>query len=355
MKVLAIASEFDRCESNMLANLARSGIEVVAAIEPKQRFGEVLTNAQIPIHPLTCKGRIDPKAIMTLKRILRNGKFDIVHAFSGRGLSNMLIASYGLPVKRVAYRGTMGHLSRWDPTSWLSYLNPGLHKIICVSHAVEGYLREIGVADKKIVTIHKGHNVSWYDGDSNVQLTEFGVPEGAFVVGCVANMRPVKGVDVLVKAMDYLPTPSPIHLLLVGEVRDEKISNLINSSKLKDQIHLTGFRADAPSIVARCNAFVMPSIKREGLPKALIEAMIKSVPPIVSRVGGMPEIVREGTEGLVIPPSDPRAIADAIVKLFSDRDLCAQFAKASRQRIETSFNIEDTTAKTLTVYQQLLQ
>ncbi len=353
MKVLAIASEFDRCEAHMLASLTKLGVEVTAAIEPKQRFGAILENAGIPVRPLVCKGRVDPKAIMDLKRILRSESFDVVHAFSGRGLSNMLIASYGLPVKRVSYRGTMGHLSRWDPTSWLSYLNPGLHKIICVSHAVEGYLRGMGVSEDKTITIHKGHDLKWYEKEEAISLSEFGIPDGAFVVGCVANMRPVKGVDVLVRAMDYLPIPSPIHLLLVGEVRDDNISTMTSSSRLREQIHFTGYRAEATSIVARCNAFVMPSIKREGLPKALIEAMIKSIPPIVTNVGGMPEIVREGIEGLVVAPSDPRALADAIVKLFSDRSLCSQFAKAARQRIATSFDIEDTIVKTLAVYREL--
>lgn len=354
MKVLAIASEFDRCESHMLAGLQKAGVSVTAAIEPKQRFGSILADAGIPVHSLTCRGRIDPKAILTLRRILKAEKFDIVHAFSGRGLSNMLFASYGMPVKRVAYRGTMGHLSRLDPTSWISHLNPGLHKIICVSHAVEGYLAERGLPGEKLITIHKGHNVSWYDAATDAELSDFGIPPGSFVVGCVANMRPVKGVDVLVRAMNHLPFPSPVHLLLVGEVRDDKITNLTQASKFKDQIHFTGFRADAPAVIAKCQAFVMPSIKREGLPKALIEAMIKSVPSIVTRVGGMPEIVTDGVEGFVVPPSDPKAIAEAIQKLVSNPEIRTQFSTAARERIISNFNIVRTTERTLEVYNSLL-
>jgi glycosyltransferase involved in cell wall biosynthesis len=116
-------------------------------------------------------------------------------------LSNALLATRGRPVKQVGYRGTMGHLSRLDPAAWMTYFSHRVDKIICVSGAVERYLQNCGVANERLVTIHKGHDPDWYAHNTSISLEEFGIPEHAFVVGFVGNIRPVKGADVLLEAM----------------------------------------------------------------------------------------------------------------------------------------------------------
>ena len=88
--------------------------------------------------------------------------------------------------------------------------------------------------------------------------------------------------------------------------------------------------------------FVMPSVDREGLPRAVIEAMAQSVPAIVTRVGGMPELVEDRVSGLVVPPRDPAALATAIVSLAMNGTRRAHYGAAARARIESHFSITRT-------------
>src|SRR5690606_17850887 len=127
-----------------------------------------------------------------------------------RALSNGLLAVRPFPhVKVVAYRGIVGNVSLLSPVSWLRNLNPRIDRIVCVAEAIRRHfldLRLLGyrLPPEKFITIYKGHDPAWYRG-SPADLTEFSIPPDAFVVGCVANMRPRKGVEVLVRAFGLLP------------------------------------------------------------------------------------------------------------------------------------------------------
>lgn len=360
MKVLAVAANFDRCEASMLLALAEERlIDLTILTEPGARYNEIFEAASVPIKKIEdrFRSRLDLGAIRRLRALLKRESFDIMHLFSARAVSNALLASVGLSIKRVAYRGTMGHLSWFDPSSWLSFLNPGLHKIICVSHAVENYMQQMGVPSSRTITIHKGHRLEWYTKTSRSRdavRQELSIANDALVVSCVANIRPVKGVDVLLKGFAKLPVDKQLVLLLIGDIRDNRVEALIASSPHHDKIITTGFRTDATDLIAASDIFIMPSIAREGLAKAAIEAMSKGVAPIVTNVGGLPELVLDGICGLVIPPSNPDAIADAILRLSSETTLRNTFAAAAPKRIEEHFHIDTTIQKTFDVYRSLV-
>lgn len=352
-KVLAVGTDVDLCEAHMLAGLAQHGVEIDVLMDPARAHAGILESAGIRFSTILLHGRIDPQSIVALRRILRQGNYDIVHCFSNRALSNIILASWGIPFKLIAYRGTMGHLSRLDPLSWLTYLNPRIDKILCISNAVRGYLSQY-ISEQKLVRIYKGQSASWYSKEASVPLTEFKIPEGAFVVACVANMRPVKGVPYIIKALQYIPVDKNVHLLLIGKIQDKDVRHLLNDPLLVERVHYAGFQRNVTGLVSQCNAFVMASVKREGLSKALQEAMIVGVPPIVTAVGGMPEVVVNGECGLVVPPCSAEAIAEAILSLQSDPARCREYGIKARERIGTNFRIEDSITEVLQVYNQLL-
>ena len=115
---------------------------------------------------------------------------------------------------------------------------------------------------------------------------------------------------------------------------------------------MLGFRDDAPAVIAACDVAVLPSIKREGLAKTVIEAMAYGVAPIVTDCGGSPELVESGSSGIVVPVRDAGAIARAIELLYSDSQLRERFARAAQDRIGSKFRIEDTIAQTYALYQK---
>jgi glycosyltransferase involved in cell wall biosynthesis len=180
------------------------------------------------------------------------------------------------------------------------------------------------------------------------------VPPGSFVVACVANYRPRKGIEVLVDAFARLPAEWRSHLLLIGGGMDARaLERRIASSGCGERIHVLGFRKDAPALTAACDVFVLPSTKREGLARSLIEAMAYGVAPVATDCGGNPELVVHGVSGLLVPVGDAAALAAAIGKLHDDPALRRRLGAAARERIGRDFRIEDTIEKTLALYRTL--
>ncbi len=145
-----------------------------------------------------------------------------------------------------------------------------------------------------------------------------------------------------------------VNILLVGNMNSIKLKKQIDNSPFKDNIHLVGFRSNAPAIIGSCNVCVLPSLKREGLPKVVIEAMSYAVPPIVTDSGGSPELIVDKKSGFIVPSGSAKAIAEAIMYLYSYPDEREQIGKNAQERIRSQFRIEDTIEKTFNLYQQLL-
>lgn len=354
MKVLIIASLIDRSETFLFRMLRESGIYLEFIGHPSDPVCESFQSEGMSVTRLPFKSRVDLGAVRMIRNKLKGGNFDIIHAFTNRCLSNALLASRGIPVKHIGYRGTIGHLSRWDPASWLTYLNPRVDRIVCVSDAVRQYLLSMRIPPSRLATIYKGHDVSWYGDGEPPSLSEFGIPSEAFIVGFTGDMRPVKGVDVLIQSALHLREFPKIHFLLIGQVRDRKIEKLAREEKIRDMIHFTGFRKDAPALMRAANVFVMPSIGREGLPRGVIEAMSQRVPAIVSDVGGMPELVKDNECGLVVPPGDPEALANAIRFFAEDPARAKEFGDRAYERIKNHFNIQTTIKETIELYKEVI-
>jgi len=240
----------------------------------------------------------------------------------------------------------------------MRYLNPRIDRIVCVCEAIRQWFLRMQPAflrmpPERPVTIHKGHKLEWY-ADAPVDLSQFGIPADAFVIGCAAAYRPRKGIEYLIDAMGLLPDDIPAHLLLIGKMDAEELTRKIDACPAADRIHRSGYRTDAPAVTAACDVFCLPSTKREGLPRAVIEAMAYRVPPVVTNSGGSPELVVDGESGYVVPIKDARALADAFEWLYRDPDLRRRMGDAAHERIATAFRNEDTVRKTIALYKELV-
>lgn len=345
MKLLIISSYMDtwnsvRPEGEMLIELAKLGVDVEVMTQPGAEYAARFKECGIPVHPYHPRRKLERESIETIRRVLKKGQFDAVYSFNNKAIANTNIAAMGLPVKVMTYRGQTGNISRWDPSCYLTHLSPRVDRILCVSNATRDDLqKQVWGNRNKVCTVYKGHDLDWYQ-DEPVDLGQFGIPEDAFVVGSVANIRPRKGLPVLLEATHKLPKDSNIHLLLIGRGMDNpKIQALIKASPMADRIHLTGFRRDAPAIIASCDTSVLASIKREGLPKTVIESMAYSVAPIVSDTGGSAELIEDGISGIRVTPGSSDEIAAGILKLYRDPDACRAMGEKARERIANHFHV----------------
>lgn len=358
IRSLCITESADRPTVQTFIGMHEVGIDITVVCPVDQPNQATLANAGIPTVDIRLNKNFDKKGIAALRAELIRGKYDILHTFNNKAVSNGLRACKGLPVKIVCYRGIVGAVGFLDPMSWMRYLNPRIDRIICVADAIRRYFLEMQPAFLRMpasrpVTIHKGHLLDWYDAVP-ADLTTFGIPDNAFVICCTANFRPRKGIDFLIDAVEMLPTDIPVHLLLVGHMNADKLTNRIHASRIRDRIHRVGYRTDAPALGAACDVFCLPSTKREGLARSVIEAMAYRIPPVVTDSGGSPELVVDGESGFVVPPKDAAALARAFETLYRDAELRDRMGKAARERIATNFRNDETVRKTVKLYRALV-
>lgn len=357
IKVLCLTQGGDRPTCATFIGLQQQGVHLTVICPGTHPNFERLRAGGVEVLDLNVKGNFDRPLIRRLRALLRERDFDVVHAFSSRTVSNGLLAVRGRPEKFVAYRGIVGNVSFLDPMSWLRFLSPRIDRVVCVCDAIRDYFLNMRPAwlrgpDSKYLRIYKGHSLDWYQDDP-VDLRQFGIPRDAFVVGVVANLRPRKGIDDLVAATHRFPADANIHVLLIGHMESSSLRAQIAAGPHAERIHFAGYRDDAPAVVAACDVKCLPSKKREGLPRSVIEAMAYGVAPVVTDSGGSPELVVDGESGLVVRSADPDSLAAGILRLYNDRALCARMGQAARRRIAERFRVEDTISQTRALYSEL--
>lgn len=353
--ILCLTDACDRPESELFIGLKKAGFDVDVMCNPKGRNYQRLVDEGMVARPMALKSRFDQVGIDAIRDQLSRKKYDVIHAYNPRALACGLRASRGTDIAVVAYRGVIGNISFLNPESWITFLHPRVSKIVCVADAIKHYLASLRflwlrIPDRKLQRIYKGHDLSWYQ-DSPCNLREFGIPEDAFVVCCTGRNSERKGFDILVEALDKLPDDVNAHLLLVGDIKDnQRLQTQVAGISHPERVHFTGYRQDAPALAAASHVFVLPSTEREGLPRAVIEAMAYGVAPIVTSVGGMPELVEDGFSGIVVPPKNSAALSTAIEHLYRNRDESEAMGCAARQRIAKNFHTSQTVRETGELY-----
>lgn len=355
MKILALTTTMDRPEAGIFAGLARRGVSIHVIGDPTPEHTRTLRAENITIDHYSFKSRFDREGMKKIRDYVGANKPDIVYALTNRSLSTAICARLPKRISIVAYRGTVGHLSWFDPTSWLTYLNPRIEKIFCVSDAVRHYLSNLGISESRLVTVYKGHKLDWYQNACTETRQTLGIPTDAFVVGCTAVMRRVKGVDDLIEACKLALKDIPnLHLLLVGTIKDKSIQTALDTFPEPGRIHLTGFREDAATLAQLMDITVMASKSREGFPKSVIEAMAQGIPAVVTNVGGMPELVDGGNAGYLVEPCNPEKLAEAIISISTDDSRRKDLGEKGRAAIRDRFSLDRSINDTLAILQSLI-
>lgn len=362
LKVLAISSYTGsrvsvRPEGEMLIELARLGVDVTVMTQGDAEYVSRFREAGVGVIDFHPRRKLAWSAIRRIRAELKAGGYDIVYCFNGKAIANTAWAALGLAVRFVTYRGQTGNISRFDPTCYLTHLHPRVDGIICVANAVrDDVLRESRLGPGRIVTIYKGHDPAWYADVRPADLATVGIPRGERTIVCVANARPRKGLPVMVDAFHRLDAHG-WHLLLIGSGidGDAGLRARIENGAAAGRIHIAGFRNDVLDLVAACDISVMPTIKREGLPKTVIESMALSLPVVVTDSGGSPELVVEGETGYVVPAGDAAALASALGRLVADEDLRQRMGRAGRSYLFDHFTTGQTAAQMLAYFSRLMR
>jgi len=229
---------------------------------------------------------------------------------------------------------------------------------VAVSEQVKAHLqRSSGIAELKISTIYNGILVeTGNQSDKTAYMSCAGLHADDRLVMTAGRLHRQKGFDCLIHAMAVVHAAYPrVKLLILGEGEEENnLKKLARSLELIDTIQFMGLRPDVDRLLHCIDLFVLPS-RWEGLPNAVLEAMAAGKPVVATEVGGIPELVVQGVTGVIVPPQDVQALAEAIKALLSDEPRALTMGAAGRERVQRHFSIDAMIAKTEALYQELLK
>ncbi|MFC2053201.1 glycosyltransferase [Chloroflexota bacterium] len=319
-----------------------------------------IKNLHIPVINLrmTNKGRFD--IILRLSRLLHDTKPDILHTwlFHANITGRILGRLNKVPII-IASRRSVNIGGVWRET--LMRRTSGMNdKIIAVSEAArKAEIERSNVSSDKVVTIYNGLDPSPYNSVSDEAGLELrnslGIPDDALLLGAIGRLHPSKGFNDLISAMVQLKAENnSIRLLIVGEGKLLNYLKLhVYNNNLSETIKFTGMRNDIPVILSALNVLVSPSLW-EGLPNVVLEAMAAGKPVVATSVGGTPEAVVDGVTGLLVPPQNPEALANAILLLLENSELRIRMGRAGRERVLNHFSIQRMVKRTEQLYQELM-
>ena len=299
--------------------------------------------------------KVDFGAIVRLRKLIRDFQPDIVHCFLPRSLSQTVLATIGLKKqpKIISFYGITRVPSWLDPSDWITYLCPKVAMHSCESNAVKDALMQARVKERKCEVIYNCVEKVWHSLSKEQLLAKYDFPSDSFVVGTVASVRPVKGIDVMLRALlECTHIPNWVSII-AGPLQDPVVAKLAEHPQLKDRIRWLGFTPNAATLIKGMDLFVMPS-RKEGLCRALIEAMGQGVCPIISDAGGMKEIVRDGVDGVVFPSEDYQSLSTIIQRLHAAPELISQYGISAMERAEAMCSPQVVGERIIKMYERLM-
>jgi glycosyltransferase involved in cell wall biosynthesis len=314
--------------------------------------------------------RIDPikdlTAFVSLWRLLVKEKPDIVHTHTSKaGLLGRLAAKTArVPI---VVHTPHGHV-------FYGHFRPSVSRLFLILERFAGFITDRIIAltdgekadyikwsvfdENRIVTIHSGVEIHRYEkavANTGMKKETLGIDPKALVVGTVGWLLPIKGPVYLLRAMKHVwHLHSKTILVYVGKGEmEEMLRKEVRKMGVSERVRFLGWRDDVPDIMQILDIFVLPSLN-EGMGRVIVEAMAAGKPVVASKVGGIPDLVKHGRNGLLVKPGDVKGLSNAIERLIADKAMRNKMGNAGKS-IVGDFGVEDMTQKIDALYSSLLE
>lgn len=357
--VLLVTQDLERagaqrqCVELALGLRSRPGWRVeVATLEPDGPLGEELRAAGVPLHECPRRWRWDLGPVGLIAAIARDGHFDVVHGF-------LFLPNFYTRLARLRYRPrvTISSLRSTGIEGLPRYvaevlLAPLCDRIIANSEAGRQDLISRGVRADRIVVVRNGLALDRFLALAPPPSP----PRRQPVLGMVAQMEPRKDHEGLVRAFAAVVRRHPgARLVLAGDGRlRPRIEALVQSLDLGAQVELAGTVPASERVYDRLDLYVQSSASQEGTSNSIVEAMAAARPVVATDIGGNAETVADGETGLIVPPGDAGALAEAIERLLGDPVLHQRLSLAARRRAIERYSRERMIEETIRQYTSLL-
>jgi glycosyltransferase involved in cell wall biosynthesis len=337
--------------------------EVAYVLSGQDALVPAMEAAEVPVHDLGGSASMDLRWTLALRRLLVQGRFDVLHAHLPYTAALARLVTVSLPRRHRPVVVYTEH-SLWNKaavvTKALNRLTVGIDRaLIVVSVAARDALPR-ALRSRARVVVH-GVNRERFDtllgrrDEVRAEVrAELGVADDEVLALTVANLRSEKGYDVLLEAARLVVAAGvPVRFVSVGRgPLEAELAAAADVAGLTEHLRFLHTRTDTVRLMIGADLFVLPS-HQEGLPVALMEAMSAGLPVVATIVGGVPDIVTDGVEGLLVPPGRADLLARAVTRLAQDATLRTGLARGSLAR-STVFDVRSAAAAIEAVYTELL-
>lgn len=327
------------------------GWGALVACQPGSRLMAEARAAEVPVVAVKMRNPFDLLAVRDLRKLMRARGVRLVHTHSSidSWVATIAAKSLALPVVRSRHvsipilrrRGLVYHLA---------------DRIIASGEAVGGVVRTAGVRAQKIVSIPAGVDTRRFHAGVSGKAFRDELSLTGPVVGLVAMLRGSKGHRFFLDAArEVLRAMPETRFLIVGDgigYRDVKAR--VSDMGLERAVIMTGFRRDIPEVMAALDVLVLPSVKSEATSQVIPQALAVGTAVVATATGGIPEIIRDGETGRLVPPADSPALARAILSLLSDPPRARSMAAAGQALVLARYTVDEMMARTTRVYRELI-
>ncbi len=341
----------------LMRGLRERGIPAVLVCARGGDLHRLAAHDGLDLRAVDFAGDLDLRFIWRLAAILRAERPDVIHIHSRRGADTLgLIAAKITGIGKVILSRRVD-----DPVKpgWLTQLRyvrlPD--RVVTVSKGIARVLEAAGVPASGIRQVYSAIDFRAYQSSLDVPAARarLDLPPDVPVLVVIAQLIPRKGHRFLLQALPAILAKHPdTRVLFVGEgAEDAALHVEVARTGLQDSVTFLGYRNDIGDILRACDVLVHPATM-EGFANVAMQAMASGIPVVSSAVGGMPESVRDGITGLLVPPCDPPALAAALLRLLDDPPLRARLGEQGRRIVEQEFNTDAMVEGNLRVYRELL-
>ena len=323
-------------------------------------FTKAVENLDIPLIKILVGRNNLPSELWQTINIIRNNNVDLLHTHGYRSdISGFFAAKYtGIPI--------VSTLHGWTPISSKLRAYEAIDrwclkkfdKVICVSKVIYNALSLSGFSDNKLTYLHNAVSLEQADSPCNVKQLkeEMGWTEDDTIILSVGRLSPEKGLRVLLSAFQKKYSDSEhVKLVIVGDgpLRSE-LEEFSKELDIAKRVVFTGHRDNVQDYYKMANLFVMPSFT-EGFPMALLEAMQAGLPVVATKVGGIPDIIESGVNGLMIEPDNIKCLGDAMQKILSDAELTTNLSLNAKHTIQNNYSAEPWAKQIESIYNDVYE
>jgi glycosyltransferase involved in cell wall biosynthesis len=328
--------------TELCASFAELGAHVEVFCPAGRPFVEYAKARGISSITWKTHGKFDPLTVIRLARLMRRNRIDVIH-------THLSTASLlGAFAAKLARRRSVAHVHGLNTATCFRYSD----NIIAVSEKVKEHLVAQGIDEKKVRVVHNGVDlVRFQPTDAPEAKIKLGYDADEPLLGVFGRLSSEKGQRVAVEAMFLIAKEHPdARLAIVGEGKDQDdLETTAEALGIRDNVLFTGFVQDVRDLMSACDVVIVPSSRGEGFGLVAVEAMALRRPVVASAQGGLPEIIIPGETGLLVPPNDPQALADAVCEVLAKPEIGQSMGAKGRERVEQHFALGEQMRKVLDV------